>query len=259
MHTKVGQRGIALTAGFCHLLAYTIACLHPRCVVMVFVYILVGIANGAKNAAWNAFVSGLQQPNKLLGLLHGFYGLGATITPVTASALFSKHHWKWYQFYYLLVGMAALDVAASVSAFRTQSGVIYRMKVAKCKTSQTTACLRNKIVILCSLYLLSYVGSEVALGGWLVTFMAKVRHASEFQAGLTSSGLWCGITAGRIALGFVTGRLFRSEKHAVMAYLALAIVMHLLFWLVPNFVASAVFVALEGMVCSSPMPNSSFD
>ena len=116
-----------------------------------------------------------------------------------------------------------------------------------CKNSKTCTCLKDKVVLLCSCYLLAYVGSEVALGGWLVTFMIKVRGASAFAAGLTSSGLWGGITVGRFSLGFVTGRFFRTEKQAVIVYLVLAIAMHLLFWLIPNFVTSAIFVALLGM------------
>jgi len=249
------------------------------------VYALVGIGGGAKAASWNSFVGSLHPPNELLGLLHGCYGLGATLSPIVASSWFTHHHWKWYQYYYILAGMAAFDMAFSLSAFRTQNGVVYRMKtvstaqtesptnapqivagampaqlllktrlssrlsvaVISYRNSKTLACFKNKVVSLCSCYLLAYVGSEVALGGWLVTFMVKVRGGSPLVAGLTSSGLWGGITIGRFALGFVTGRFFRTEKAAVMVYLTLAIAMHLLFWLVPNFVASAIFVSLLSM------------
>lgn len=273
IHTRLGQRGIVLIGGTCHVVAYTAASLRPPFPALVVVYILVGLGSGTKQAAWNSYVGGMQNPNELLGLLHGFYGAGATITPSVASVLFTKHGWQWFQIYYPLVGMAAVDVLFSLSAFATQSGRTYREsncaepqersepgspppdhrrnespdRLAKFRHSQTFLCLRTKVVLLSSAYLLSYVGSEVALGGWMVTFLIKVRHGTAFASGLASSGFWAGITAGRFVLGFVTMRLFRSERLAVSCYLILAMVMQLLFWLIPSFIASAVSAALLGM------------
>ncbi|KIW22081.1 uncharacterized protein PV07_12498 [Cladophialophora immunda] len=295
LHMYIGQRGIVIVVGFCQLAAYVTASFHPPFPVLVLVYILVGVSNMAKTGAWNAFVSSLQMPNELLGLLHGFYGIGATLAPLAGSSLMSQRDWKWYQFYYLFVGMALLDLVFSSVAFRHQSGAKYKegmsihvganashdVTVAQtmeripsssrprlgrhvsscisagwqnCKKSQTGVCLSNKIVPLCSLYLLAYVGSEVALGGWLVTFMTKVRKGSQFASGVTPSGLWGGITVGRFFLGFITGRFFRNEKQATYVYLSLAVVMELLFWLVPNFLASAVFVSLLGFFLGPLFP-----
>lgn len=70
-----------------------------------------------------------------------------------------------------------------------------------------------RVTWLCSLFLLGYVGCEVALGGWIVTFMIRVRHGSAFASGMTATGFWLGITVGRIILGFVTPRL--GEKLAI--------------------------------------------
>lgn len=58
-----------------------------------------------------------------------------------------------------------------------------------------------------ALFLLCYVGVEVALGGWIVNFMLRVRHGQEFASGMSAVGFWLGITAGRALLGFVTPRL----------------------------------------------------
>lgn len=66
---------------------------------------------------------------------------------------------------------------------------------------------------LCALFLLGYVGIEVALGGWIVVFMIQVRNGEEFAAGMTATGFWLGITVGRVILGFVTPRI--GEKLAI--------------------------------------------
>lgn len=58
-----------------------------------------------------------------------------------------------------------------------------------------------------SLFLLCYVGVEVALGGWIVLFMLQVRHGEQFASGMSAVGFWLGITVGRVVLGFVSPRL----------------------------------------------------
>lgn len=58
-----------------------------------------------------------------------------------------------------------------------------------------------------ALFLLCYVGVEVALGGWIVIFMLRVRHGEPFASGMSAMGFWLGITVGRAILGFVTPRL----------------------------------------------------
>ncbi|KAF5484974.1 Bypass of stop codon protein 6 [Colletotrichum siamense] len=293
VHLRYGKRGVIIMAGTCHVTAYLVGCFHPPFPVLVVVYILVGLGSGAKTAAWNSFVGGFNKSNELLGLLHGFYGLGATITPVTASALFSQG-WHWYQVYYVLVAMAASEFILTLSLFYPQNGKAYREEIGEFrgqqetivvplqamplgenagrppmrrnpssrvfkaansfKTSNTWNCLKNRVVLVCSAFLLAYVGSEVALGGWLVTFMIDVRGGSAFASGLTASGFWAGITVGRIILGFVTGRVFKSEKHAVTVYLVCAIIMQLLYWLIPNFISSAIIVAFLGFFLGPVFP-----
>jgi fucose permease len=61
-----------------------------------------------------------------------------------------------------------------------------------------------RITWLCALFLLGYVGIEVALGGWITTFMLKVRSADSFSSGMAAMGFWLGLTVGRFTLGFLT-------------------------------------------------------
>ena len=70
-----------------------------------------------------------------------------------------------------------------------------------------------RVTWLCALFLLGYVGAEVALGGWIVTFMIRVRHGARFASGMTATGFWLGLTVGRVILGFVTPKI--GEKLAI--------------------------------------------
>jgi fucose permease len=275
---------MAPLASASQIIAYTIACFHPPFYALVVAFAFIGLGAELKNASWNGFISGFKNSNELLGLLHGFYGLGATILPLISSFLLS-HGWKWYVLYYILVGLVSVDLALSTYAFRkhnakaylvkhglqeqaTENAVVlsdiqapggsdrgaqtgYKIQARTTSQSLTLHCFKNKVVILCSFYLLAYVGSEVALGGWLVTFMVKVRHGSAFKSGIVTSGLWAGITLGRICLGFVTGRFFDSKRVAVIWYLAAAMALELMFWLIPNFVSSAICVSFLGKFIKS--------
>lgn len=71
----------------------------------------------------------------------------------------------------------------------------------------------SRVTWLCSIFLLGYVGVEVALGGWIVTFMIRVRDGGAFASGMTATGFWIGITVGRVILGFITPRI--GERLAI--------------------------------------------
>jgi len=127
-----------------------------------------------------------------------------------------------------------------------------------------------RVTWLCALFLLGYVGIEVGLGGWIVTFMIRVRQAGRFSSGMTATGFWLGLTVGRVVLGFVTGRI--GEKLAIAVstgndqqptfhannisqiYLPISMGLELLFWLVPQFYVGAVSVGLLGFFLGPLFP-----
>lgn len=259
VHLKLGQRGVAIIAPACHLIAYVVIAVHPPYPVLVVVFILAGLGNGLEDSAWNAWIGVMANANEVLGFLHGCYGLGATIAPLVATAMITKAGLPWYSWYYCMVGFAFLELAANTAAFWTATAAAFRD--AHPRTSDEggsrlrEATLRApaaRVTWLGAFFLLGYVGIEVALGGWIVTFMIQVRHGAAFASGMTATGFWLGITVGRLVLGFVTGRI--GEKLAIAIYLPLALALELLFWLVPQFYVSAVAVSLQGFFLGPMFP-----
>ena len=108
VHLKWGQRGVAIICPLCHLIAYISAATHPPFPVIVIFFTLAGFGNGHEDAAWNAWVGNMANNNEVLGFLHGFYGLGATISPLIATTLITKANLAWYHYYqYIMVGCAS--------------------------------------------------------------------------------------------------------------------------------------------------------
>ncbi|KAK4574556.1 hypothetical protein LTR86_001397 [Recurvomyces mirabilis] len=259
IHLKFGQRGIAFLGPVCHMIAYIVIAVHPPYPVLVIVFIIAGLGNGLEDSAWNAWIGNMANANEILGFLHAFYGLGATIAPLIATTMITKAGLPWYYWYYIMIGATAIEIGTSLWAFWGATGQVFRD--AHPRTSDAggsrlrEAVLKRpaaRVVWLCALFLLGYVGIEVALGGWIVTFMIRVRHGAPFASGMTATGFWLGITVGRVILGFVTPRI--GEKLAIAIYLPIALGLQLLFWLVPQFYVSAVAVSLQGFFLGPMFP-----
>jgi len=216
IHMKLGQRGVAIIGPGAHILAYISIAVHPPYPALVVVFIIAGFGNGLEDAAWNAWIGNMASANEILGFLHGFYGLGATLSPLIATTMITKGNMPWYSFYYIMIVGAVIELAVSVAAFWPETGAKFRAahpRTTDKKGGRTKEALANRVTWICAMFLLVYVGIEVALGGWIVTFMIRVRKGSPFASGMSATGFWLGVTAGRMTLGFVTPRL--GEKLAI--------------------------------------------
>ncbi|KAL1913722.1 hypothetical protein Sste5344_000686 [Sporothrix stenoceras] len=255
IHHRFGQFGVAVLGSVGRLAGYLPMMFHPPFPVLPVIMIFPGAGSGIEDSGWNAWVGNMENANELLGFLHGAYGLGATIAPLIATAMVTKADLPWYTFYYLMVGLTGLGIALAGVAFWGATGHVHR-ESHKSTTGQgrttTRRVLREPITWLMAFFLLGYVGAEVSLGGWITTFMLEDRHAENFAAGLSVTGFWLGITVGRLVLGFVTGRI--GEKLAITVYLLASIVLQLLYWLVPSFIASAIFVGFLGFFLGPLFP-----
>lgn len=83
--------------------------------------------------------------------------------------------------------------------------------------------------------------------------MTNIRHGSAFASGMTETGFWLGITVGRFVLGFVSPRV--GQKLSIALYIILAMGLELVFWLVPQFIVSAVAVSLVGFFLGTIFPG----
>ena len=162
IHMVFGQRGVALIGPGCRLLSYVILSVHPPYAVVLVFLIGAGFGNGLTDAAWNAFVGDLKNANELLGIIHGFYGLGASLSPIIATTMVTKYELQWNEFFFVMVGLAFLDLALSTFAFWGATGPEFRKYSANSNAAggRMRAVFKNKVTWICSLFLLSYVGSE---------------------------------------------------------------------------------------------------
>lgn len=155
-----------------------------------------------------------------------------------------------------MLGGAVVELILCPWTFRAATGANFRLNHSHESKdgSPTVDALKQKVTWIVGVFLLCYVGAEVSVGGWIVVFMQDIRHGEPFANGLVATGFWLGLTVGRVILGFITGRI--GEKLAITIYLVLSLAMELLFWLIPSFISSAIFVAFLGFFLGPIYPSA---
>ena len=163
LHRLFGRRGVAFIAPTCRIFAYIVISTHPPYPAVVIILGLAGLGCGLLDAAWNAWIGTMDQQNQLLGLLHGSYGLGATISPLIATTMVTKENLGWWTFYYIMIGVVTLELVAGTAAFWRATGAQYRDKNRADggdEKGMTRLAVKKKVTWICSIFFLNYVGTE---------------------------------------------------------------------------------------------------
>ncbi|CAE6462646.1 unnamed protein product [Rhizoctonia solani] len=112
----------------------------------------------------------------------------------------------------------------------------------------------SRAVQLVAFFIWLYVGLEVTIGGWIVTFIIDERGGGP-SAGYISSGFFGGLMLGRIVLLWVNEKVWLiGERRVVYIYCTLCIGLELVIWLVPELIGNAVAVSFVGLLLAgSPL------
>jgi fucose permease len=141
-------------------------------------------------------------------------------------------------------------------AFWNETAAVYRQSKQSDflnSKSDTKAIFRHRATWLCAAYFLTYVGTETAISGWVVSFMLRNRKATPYLASLASSGFWMGMALGRLVLGFGTDRI--GVRRATVLYFLCACTFEVLFAVLTSPIVSIVLMALLGFIMGPLFPS----
>jgi fucose permease len=183
-HTYFGQRGIAAVGPATRIISYIVISFAPPFPAVCAMLVLIGLGIGLIDAGWNAWVGDLENPNQLLGIMHGLYGAGATIAPVIGTSMVTKYDCDWNQYFYVPLGLCVFELGFGLWAFWDQDGAVFK---AKMDASTAIAveeggsgkvglrgALSEKVTVVVAAFLFMYVGAE---GTILITsYFAWRRH-----------------------------------------------------------------------------------
>ncbi|KAH7345202.1 MFS general substrate transporter [Rhizoctonia solani] len=248
-----------INSAVCQVLAYSILAPALPFPVMCIAYAINGFGIALQDAQANGFVAEL--PNNAsakMGLLHAVYGAGAFIAPLIATQFAQLPRWSFHYLTSLGVSVANAIVLLVVFKLRRQHVImgLPDPNIAHAHTEAHTSGTSNKYkeifssraVQLMAFFIWVYVGVEVTIGGWIVTFVIEERGGGP-SAGYISSGFFGGLMLGRVVLLWVNEKI--GERRVVYLYTLLCIALELVIWLVPNIIGNAVAVSIVGMLLAS--------
>ncbi|KAK9363596.1 major facilitator superfamily domain-containing protein [Lipomyces starkeyi] len=293
IYVRIGRAGM-LTAGPAILvIMYALIVPAPPFGVVIVGFFFGGLGMACVVANVNVFLSYLAHTEACFGLVHGSYGVGATISPLIATAMVSRGI-KWSYFYSLMLVFNAFGALLSAWAFKgcdRDLGTLHMLKkYQKLRNAAQTAdaivpvtslasnmppmtvsfentvtsqhersvyrqALRDRVTWLAAALILFYQGAEVSIGGWIVSFMIDTRHGDPTAVGYVASGFWAGITIGRFVLNQFLTKLF-SPRAVIFVLLAVAVSFELITWLVPNVIGDAVAVSVVGLFVGPMYPSA---
>ncbi|GAA6052974.1 hypothetical protein JCM3770_001157 [Rhodotorula araucariae] len=274
-------------------------------------YAISGWGMALQDAQANVFVATLPNAERKLSWLHAAYGFGAAVCPLAATA-FASSGILFARFYAISLGLAALNCALLVYAFRLnydvdtsdpvertfeapgvppitdntegielserrnstaassavdkvpvvdeeegavqQPNLTTRFAQRKHKAVQKSLLLQaltQRATFFSAIFLMLYVGSEVSMGGWIVTFLLTSRNGGN-DVGYVATGFWLGLALGRLLLAPLNTRI--GEKRVIYGYVGIALALELVIWLRDDLVANAVVVGIIGLLIGPVYP-----
>ena len=220
----------------------------PPFMLFLGALLLIGIGIAILDAGLNAYIGGLPDNTAVLNYLHAFYGAGALLGPIIASAILAVGL-GWNVTYIVWFGMALVVLVgfARLMDDSRPTGEHHGVR------NVLTASLRLAVVWLSASFLFVYVGAEVGLGTWSYTFLLEERHGAELLSAWSISGYWLGLTVGRVVLGHFSRRL--GDRRLIQLCLGGVVTGVLILWLVPNALAAALSLWLIGFSLGPIFPT----
>ncbi|QRW19083.1 major facilitator superfamily transporter [Rhizoctonia solani] len=252
---RLGFGKVTLLGSVLQILAYAVLAPTPPFPVMCISYAINGFGIGLQNAQANGFVTGI--PNNTsakLGLLHAGYGAGAFVAPLVATQFARLPKWSFH--FLISLGISLINSLALFFVFklRRQHEIMGvpaphgdNASISRTDENAYKMVFGSRAVQLLAFFTWVYVGAEVTVGGWIVTFIIEERGGGA-SAGYVSSGFFGGLMLGRVLL------LWIGERRVVYLYSVLAIGLELVIWLVPDIIGNALAVSFIGILLGPMYP-----
>ncbi|KAJ3516394.1 hypothetical protein NLJ89_g1148 [Agrocybe chaxingu] len=247
-----------LFGSLCQLVAYAIQASAPPFPAFVMAYAINGVGLALQDAQANGFVATLQSHAEAkMGILHAAYGCGAFASPLVSTQFAQLPRWSFH--FLTSLGVAISNTILLVLVFKLkgqdeclrQAGEIVPERTTENEQGTFKTVMRTKAVHLLAVFILIYVGVEVTIGGWIVSFIIEVRGGGP-SSGYISSGFFGGLTIGRVVLLWVNKKV--GERRVLFIYSILSIALEITVWFVPSLIQNAVAVSIVGVLLGPMYP-----
>ncbi|KAF9787908.1 MFS general substrate transporter [Thelephora terrestris] len=254
---KVGFGKLMVIGPIFQAIAYSIQAPAPPFPLFVLAPILNGFGMAIQDAQANGYVASLDNHKEVrMGILHAVYGLGAFSAPLVSTQFSTMRHWSFHYLSSMGIAVTSAVLAVVVFRFQTQEECLLEIgqhteEVEPGEHGAYHQIFRLRAVHLMAFFILIYVGVEVTIGGWIVTYIIQVRGGGP-SSGYVSSGFFGGLTFGRVALLWVNNKI--GERRAIFLYSLLVLGLEVVIWRVPSLIGNAVAVSIVGVLLGPIYP-----
>lgn len=178
---------------------------------------LFGAGFGALDAAANAHINERfgTGSGPVMNRVHAFFGVGSLTGPLIAGAVIGAGY-SWRIAYLAAAAFPIIYLALisgeTLAHAPEKWGMAPRDTGGPKQPSGDLAALVNRRFVLLALALFIYVGVEVGVSGWGVTFLEKEFNQDVGAASVTVSLFWLAVTLGR----FIHQRLAKRARYSVL-------------------------------------------
>ncbi|KIY71830.1 MFS general substrate transporter [Cylindrobasidium torrendii FP15055 ss-10] len=255
---KYGFGKVVFGASLCQVIAYSVMSAGVPFPAYLIMFTINGIGMSLQDAQAVTYTANLKsRPETKMMLVQAAYGAGAFSAPLCATHFSTAHHWSFH--YLVSLGLALINSTALLLIFRgadldtslEKIGIPRVENSDQQSSSKMKQIMKSKTVHLLAIFILFYVGAEVTIGGWIVTYIQQIRGGGP-SSGYISSGFFGGLMVGRFALLWVSQKL--GDKISMYLYTAIAVGLELIVWFVPSLVGGAVAVSFIGFVLGPMYP-----
>lgn len=192
-----------------------------------------------------------------MGISHAVYGFGAFSSALVSTQFSMLDRWMFHFIVSLALALLNISTLVYTFIFKTEDECLAqtgREPVEKNPDGpeiRMKQLLSFKVVPLLAAFLFFYVGLEFTMGSWISTYILEELNGSQ-SVGCVAAGFFAGLTFGSVVLLWVNEKI--GERRVVFLYMALAIGLELVVWLIPSRFGSAVAVALVGALLGPLFP-----
>jgi fucose permease len=103
LHSRFGQRGVAVLGPLLHIISAVAVAFKPRSFAAIVAgWGIMALGTGLLDASWCAHAASQPNANKISGFLHGSFSAGAAVGPFVVGSLMAKGV-QWSTWYWVLV------------------------------------------------------------------------------------------------------------------------------------------------------------
>lgn len=160
--------------------------------------LFIGLGGGLVDTGMNAHAA-LAFDARAMNLLHGCFGVGATLGPIIITASLTVSG-EWRAGYGVLM-FAQIAVAGALWLMRRRWVAGSNADLAEVQSRR-----RRRSALLIAIFFL-YAGVEFGTGYWAFTLLTEARGIATAVAGGWVAAFWAGLTIGRFGAGAVGNRI----------------------------------------------------